>query len=342
MSVEIQRLLDVLVAGKSLTQDESLRAFQIMMNGGATPAQIAAFLVAMRIKGETVEEITGAALTMRHKALEFAAPDDAIDTCGTGGDAKGTYNVSTAVAIVVAACGVPVVKHGNRSVSSKSGSSDVLEVLRVDVKASPEVMQRALNETNLCFLMAPSYHKAMKHISPVRQDLKLRTIYNLLGPLSNPAGVKRQLVGVFDRTLVRPLAEVLKALGLERAWVVHGADGMDELSLTGPSYVASLEKGEIEEFTLTPQDAGLEPCKMEDLIGGEPEENADALKHLLLGQENAYRDIVLLNSAAALLIAGRCDNLKAGVALAAAAIDSGKARGVLGRLADITQVEESV
>jgi anthranilate phosphoribosyltransferase len=341
MSVEIQRLIEQLVARQDLTREETGRAFQIMMNGGATPAQIAAFLIGLRMKGEKRDEITGAAETMRHKALDFTAPDNAIDTCGTGGDALGTYNISTAVALVVAACNVPVVKHGNRSVSSKSGSSQVLQELLVDVNAPAEIMRQALEEVNLCFLMAPGYHKAMRHLAPIRQELKLRTIFNLLGPLSNPAGVKRQLLGVYDRALVPLLAEVLRDLGAVKAWVVHGADGLDEISLTGPTYIAKLENGRIEETMLHPEDAGLAPCRMDALIGGSPEENAAALKHVLLSDQGAYRDIVLLNSAAALMIADACENLPEGIAMAAEAIDSGKAHKTLMKFAEITQQKDA-
>ncbi len=324
------------VDGHNLTQDESRRAFQIIMNGGATPAQIAAFLVALRIKGESVSEIAGAAYTMRVKSHNFNAPDNAIDTCGTGGDATGTYNISTTTAIVVAGCGVPVVKHGNRAISSKSGSADILQHLGVNLQASPKRMQEALEQANICFLMAPNYHKAMKHIAPIRQELKLRTIFNLLGPLSNPASVKRQLIGVYDRKLLRPLAEVLRELGTEFAWIVHGADGMDELSLTGETYVAELCDGNIRELTVTPEELGLNRCTLEELQGGDPAANAKAMEQLLAGDVGAYRNIVLLNSAAALLVAGKVDTLNDGITKAAEAIDQYKARNALQQLIAIT------
>ncbi len=339
VALPFQTFIEQAVNGEDLTREQTQRAFQIMMSGGATPAQMAAFIVALRIKGETVEEITGAALTMRHKALAFTAPAHAIDTCGTGGDASGTYNISTATAIVTAACGVPVVKHGNRSVSSKSGSADVMSQLGVNLSASPQLMQRALNECNLCFLMAPAYHRAMRHVAPVRQELGLRTLFNLLGPLSNPAGVKRQLLGVYSPDLLLPMAETLREIGVEHAWIVHGADGLDEISLTGDTHVVELKHNEIKSFIITPQSAELEPCKMTDLKGGDAKKNAQALEQLLAGRASAYRDIVCLNSAAALIIAGKCNTLTHGVKLAQNAIDTGDARHVLNQLIAITGEE---
>jgi len=279
---------------------------------------------------------SGAARAMRAKALPFAAPENAIDTCGTGGDASGTYNISTAAAIVTAACGVPVVKHGNRSVSSKSGSADVMRELGVNLDASTERMQQALQECNLCFLMAPNYHKAMRHIAPIRQELRLRTLFNLLGPLSNPAGVKRQLLGVYSPHLLQPLAEVLRALGTEHAWVVHGDGGLDEISLTGPTQIAELKDGSITLREITPQDARLKPCTMEELKGGDAMVNAQAIERLLAGHASAYRDIVCLNVAACLLIAGKVPNLPAGVAMAVEAIDNGTARQILSQTVSIS------
>lgn len=334
----IQQVVD----GRDLSREESQRAFQIMMQGGATPAQMGALLVALRIKGETIDELTGAAITMRQKALQFDAPENAIDTCGTGGDATGTYNISTATAIVTAACGVPVVKHGNRSVSSLSGSADVMRQLNVNLTAPPEVMQQALNECNLCFLMAPSYHKATRHVAPVRQELGLRTLFNLLGPLSNPANVKRQLMGVYDGQLVEPLAHVLRELGATDVWVVHGHGGLDEISLTGETKIAELKDGKITSKTIHPHDAGLEICDMKDLEGGDAEYNARAIERLLAGSASAYRDIVCLNSAASLIVAGRTDNLRTGVEIAQQAIDSGDARHVLNQLVEITNQEANL
>ncbi len=334
--IPFKDFIEKTVSGESLTDEEALRAFQIMMSGGATPAQMAALLVAMRINGETVSEMIGAAKAIRHNALTFDAPEGAIDTCGTGGDATGTYNISTATAIVAAACGVPVVKHGNRSVSSKSGSADIMRVLNVDLTAPAEVMQQALHDCNLCFLMAPTYHKAMRHVAPVRQELGMRTLFNLLGPLSNPGGVKRQLMGVYSADLIEPLAKVLRELGCEHAWVVHGHGGLDEISLTGPTKAAILKDNEITLTEIHPSDAGLELCEMEELKGGEATENAAALEQVLAGKKSAYRDIVCLNTAASLVIAGKTNNLAEGVILSAEAIDNGSARHVLNQLIEIT------
>lgn len=336
----IQTHIAKAVDGIDLTPEEAERAFQTIMNGGATPAQMAAFLIALRMKGEAVSEITAGAKVMRAKATPFSAPEGALDTCGTGGDAKGTLNVSTAVAVVVAACDVPVVKHGNRSVSSRSGSSDVLSALGVNVLAAIPVLEYALKHCNLTFLMAPHFHSAMRHVAPVRQELSLRTVFNLLGPLSNPAQPKLQVLGVYDRKWLRPLAEVLRDLGSERAWIVHGSEGLDELSICGESHVAELKDGEIREFTITPEDAGLPRAELSAIIGGDAEYNARALNRLLLGEASAYRDIVLLNAAAALLVAGKAADLPAGVALAAEAIDSRKAQQTLATLVSISQADE--
>lgn len=324
-------------SGQSLSEDQAQAAFEIIMSGEASPAQIASLLTALAVRGETVAEITGAARIMRAKALPVKAPANAIDTCGTGGDAAGTVNISTAVAIVVAACDVPVAKHGNRKASSKSGTADVLEALGVNLDATPDVVEQALAEANIGFLFAQKHHSAMKHVAPVRGELGIRTIFNLLGPLSNPAGAKRQLLGVFSADWVKPMAETLQALGSERAWVVHGADGLDELTVTGPSQVAELKDGQVSVFEITPGDAGLSTHDASALKGGEPEDNAKALSALLDGAPGAYRDIVLLNAAAALVIAGKADDLKAGAALAAAAIDQGKAKATLAKFAAITQ-----
>lgn len=340
MTNTIQTHIAKAVDGIDLTADEAERAFQIIMNGGATPAQMAAFLTALRMKGETVTEIAAGAKVMRAKATPFAAPDGALDTCGTGGDAKGTLNVSTAVSIVVAACGVPVVKHGNRSVSSQSGSSDVLGALGVNVQANIQVMEYALQHANLAFLMAPLFHSAMRHVAPVRKELGLRTVFNLLGPLSNPAQPRHQVLGVYDRKWLRPLAEVLRDLGSERAWIVHGGEGLDELSISGESYVAELKDGQIREFTLTPDDAGLPCAELDAILGKDAEYNARVLNRLLLGEKSAYRDIVLFNAAAALVVSGKAADLPAGVALAAEAIDSRKAQQALATLVSISQADE--
>lgn len=343
MTNTIQKYINKCVDGDGLDATEAEHAFQIIMNGGATPSQMAALLVALRMKGESVTEITAGAKVLRHKAEAFAAPEGAVDTCGTGGDARGTLNISTAVAIVVAACGVPVVKHGNRSVSSKSGSSDVLSELGVDVNAPFPVLQHALTQCGLTFLMAPRFHKAMRHIAPIRQELGMRTIFNLLGPLSNPAKPLYQVVGVYDRKWLEPLAEVLRELGCKRAWVVHGSDGLDELTTTGASWVAELrEDGSIHSFTITPEELGIAPVELKELEGRTPDFNAERLRELLMGQKDAYRDVVLLNAAAVLLVAGKADTLAAGMAIAADAIDSRKARETLATLVTITGSHETL
>jgi len=333
---DLKALLGIVAQGKSLTEAEAETAFDIIMSGDATPAQMGGFLMALRVRGETVDEITGAARVMRAKALSIAAPAGAIDTCGTGGDGAGTWNVSTAAALVLAAAGVPVAKHGNRALSSKSGAADVLAALGVNIDADMVLVKRALWEANICFLMAPRHHSAMRHVGPTRVELGTRTIFNLLGPLSNPASTKRQLVGVFARTWVEPVAQVLAKLGLERAWVVHGSDGLDELTTTGPSFVAELSEGRVHTFEVTPEEAGLPRARPEDLKGADAATNAKALRHLLDGGSGPYRDIVLLNSAAALFVAGKVGKLSEGVRLAGEMLDSGRARRVLDRLVEIT------
>jgi anthranilate phosphoribosyltransferase len=307
-----------------------------MMSGDATPAQMGGLLMALRVRGETVEEITGAATVMRGKMTTIKGPPGAIDICGTGGDGTGSYNISTASQFVVAACGVPVAKHGNRAASSKSGASDVLEALGVNIEADFALVEKALAEAGTCFLMAQRHHSAMRHVGPIRGELGTRTIFNLLGPLSNPAKVKRQLIGVFAPQWLEPLAAVLRDLGHERAWVVHGAGGMDEVSTLGPTQVAELKDGRIATFEVTPADAGLPAATLEDLIGGDRDHNAAALRGVLEGKPGAYRDIVILGSAAALIIAGRAETLQQGADLAAQAIDSGRALEVLNRLVRIT------
>lgn len=333
---DFKALLNVAAAGKSLTSEQAEAAFDIMMSGNATPSQMGGFLMALRVRGETVEEITGAVRAMRAKMARIEAPAGAIDTCGTGGDAAGTWNISTGAAIVVAACGVPVAKHGNRGLSSKSGAADVLGVLGVNIDADMALVKQALWEANICFMMAPRHHSAMRHVGPTRVELGTRTIFNLMGPLSNPAGAGRQLTGVFDRRWVAPMAEVLGKLGTERAWVVHGSDGIDELTTTGPSYVAEWKDGKVTTFEVTPEEAGLPRAAAADLKGGDPATNALAVNALLDGHPGAYRDIVLYNSAAALLVAGKAATLRAGVQMAADAITSGKARATLARLVAIT------
>ncbi len=328
MSGDLKSLLAMVAAGRSLSESEAEAAFDIIMSGDATPSQMGGFLMALRVRGETVDEITGAARIMRAKAVPIEAPPGAIDTCGTGGDASGSFNISTASALVVAGCGVPVAKHGNRALSSKSGSADVLTALGVNIDADLAVVHACLWEVGIGFLMAPRHHSATRHVAPTRVELGTRTIFNLLGPLSSPALARRQLVGVFAPEWVRPMAEVLGRLGGERAWVVHG-DGLDELTTAGPTKVAALDHEWVETFEVTAGDAGLPPARLEDLRGGEPALNARLMQDLLAGVGGPLRDVVLLNSAAALLIAGRAATLYEGAELAARAIDSGAARQIL-------------
>ncbi|HEX6841298.1 MAG TPA: anthranilate phosphoribosyltransferase [Stellaceae bacterium] len=334
-AADFKALLGKLAAGQRLSEDESAQAFDRMMSGDATPAQMGAFLMALRVRGETVEEITGAARTMRAKAAHVRAPAGAIDTVGTGGDGIGTFNISTAAALVVAGCGVPVAKHGNRAFSSKSGAADILAALGVNIDAEAVIVERAISEIGIGFLMAPRYHSATRHVGPTRAELGTRTIFNLLGPLSNPAGAKRQLVGVYAANWVRPVAEVLGKLGSERAWVVHG-DGLDELTTSGTTLVAELKDGKVSGFEVTPEDAGLPRAELDEIKGGDPAANAAHMTQLLEGRRGPLRDIVLLNSAAALIVAGRARDLRQGVDQAADAIDQGKARRVLEKLVAIT------
>ena len=335
-SYDMKEIISLVASGERLNVEQARAAFDIMMSGDATPAQIGGFLMGLRVRGETVDEITGGAMTMRAKALAIAAPDDAIDVVGTGGDAHGTYNISTASALVVAGCGVPVAKHGNRALSSKSGAADVLGALGVDVDADMTLVQRSLTDAGICFMMAPRHHGAMRNVGGPRVELGTRTIFNLLGPISNPAGVKRLLVGVFDRRWVEPIAQVLGRLGAERAWVVHGADDMDELTTTGVSYVAELSGGEVRNLEVSPEDAGLPRARLDDLLGGDAEANAAAIRALLDGEPGPFRDIVLLNAAGALIVAGVAEDLKTGVTCAIESIDSGAARAKLDSLVRIT------
>ncbi len=295
------------------------------MQGEWSNEQIAAFLMGLSIRGETVEEITGAARVMREKALPISAPEGAVDCCGTGGDKSGTYNISTAVAIVAAACGVPVAKHGNRSASSKSGAADVLEALGINLNVEQDKLEEAIKLYNFAFLMAPRHHAAMKYVVPVRKSLGVRTIFNVLGPLSNPAKTKFQLLGVFDKELLLPIAQVLQKLGTQSAWVVHGSDGLDEITTTGETYVSKLHNGEITQSVITPADFGLDIAKAEDLVGGEPEVNAKALLSVMQGEKSAYRDIVIANCAAVLIVSGKENDMKKAAETAAQAIDSGRA-----------------
>ena len=326
---QLKALIGIVAQGKALTEAQAEQAFDIMMSGNATPAQMGAFLMALRVRGETVEEITGAARAMRAKALRITAPPGAIDVVGTGGDASLTFNVSTAAAIVTAGAGVPVAKHGNRAISSKSGAADLLAALGFNLDCDFALIERAIAEAGFGFMLAPRHHGAMRHVGPTRVELGTRTIFNILGPLTNPAFVKRQLVGAFARQWIEPMARTLGNLGCERAWVVNGSDGMDELTLTGPSFVAELKDGKVATFEVTPEDAGLRRAMPAALKGGDGAENAAQLRAILGGEQGALRDFVLFTAAAALLVAGKAKSLKVGAALAAQSIDSGKARGVL-------------
>lgn len=323
--------------GQFLSESEMMDCMTKIMEGACDPAQIGAFLMGLSMRAESIEEITGAARVMRDKALPINAPEGAVDCCGTGGDKSGTYNISTAVAIVAAACGVPIAKHGNRSSSSKSGAADVLEALGVNLDVPQEKLEEALRLFNFAFLMAPNHHQAMKHVVPVRRALGVRTIFNILGPLANPAKTKFQLLGVYDRKLILPIASVLRNLGTKNAWVVHGEDGLDEITLTGTTYIARLDNGQIIEDTLRPEDFGLRQCMPADLLGGTPQENAAALRAILSGQKNAYRDIVLANTAAVLMVSGKEQNLTDASRTAAHAVDSGNSLKLLEEYISFTQ-----
>jgi anthranilate phosphoribosyltransferase len=322
-------LLARVAAGETLDADQARSAFDLIMDGAVSPVQISAFLMALRVRGETVAEIAGGAAAMRARATPVLAPDGAVDTCGTGGDGRGSLNISTAAAFVVAGAGVPVAKHGNRAASSRCGSADVLGALGIRLDLEPAAVADLMRETGFGFMLAPRHHGAMRHVAPVRGELGIRTIFNLLGPLANPAGARRQLVGVFAPIWVEPMARVLAALGAERAWVVHGEDGLDELTTTGATRVAEAHDGIIRIFSVTPEDAGLPRGTATDFAGGGPEENAAIIRNLLAGHAVPARDVVLLNAAATLVVAGRCPDLRTGVALARDAIESGRAQGVL-------------
>lgn len=315
--------------GSPLTQTESEHAFGVMLSGESTLAQTGAFLMALRVRGETVDEITGAAIAMRSRMLRVNTLPDAIDIVGTGGDNSGSYNVSTLAALITAACGVPVAKHGNRAASSKSGTADVLTALGVKVGLDPAGVARCVAKANVGFMFAPTHHASMRHVAPVRVELGTRTIFNLLGPLCNPAGVKRQVLGVFSRSWVEPLAHVMKTLGSETVWVVHGTDGLDELTTTGETYVSALENGMVRNFTITPEEFGLKRGAHDGLKGGEAAYNAQALHDVVEGKRTAYRDIAVMNAAAGLMVAGRADKPKLAAELAEAAIDDGRVRKTL-------------
>ena len=336
MSDDIKPLIGT-AADRPLTRAEAETAFNILFEGEATPSQIGGLLMALRTRGETVDEYAAAAAVMRAKCNAVKGPAGAMDIVGTGGDGKGTLNISTATAFVVAGAGVPVAKHGNRNLSSKSGAADALGQMGVNVMVGADVVERALSQVGIAFMMAPMHHPAMAHVGPVRAELGTRTIFNILGPLTNPAGVKRQLTGAFSRAMIRPMAETLGQLGSERAWLVHGSDGTDEMTITGVSWVCTLEQdGSIREVELHPEDFGLPVHPFEDILGGTPEENGAAFRALLDGAPGAYRDAVLLNAAAALVVADAADDLKSGVAIAAESIDSGAALAKINALATLT------
>ena len=331
----VREALKIIAHGETLSQKASAMTFEAIMSGQGTDAQIGALLMGLHVRGETVAEIAGAAGVLRDKVLPVKAPADAIDTCGTGGDAKGTHNISTCAAFVVAGAGVPVAKHGNKSISSRSGSADVLAALGVNVDCPPETIEACIAECGLGFMYAPAHHAAMRHVAKVRRELGVRTIFNLLGPLANPAATKYQV----DAKYVEPIARVLGRLGVERAWVVHGLDGLDEVTTTNITEVALLDQGQVSTFRISPRNAGLPDAKPEDLIGGDAEENAAHIRSVLQGNQGPIRDIVLMNAAAALLVAGKANTLRDGVALAAESIDSGKAFKVLEGLVERTNAK---
>ena len=340
MADDFKALIAKVATGASLTREEAASAFDRMMSGEATPSQMGGLLMALRVRGETVDEITGAVSTMRAKMLGVKAPPGAIDVVGTGGDASGSYNISTCTAFIVAGCGVPVAKHGNRALSSKSGAADVLQALGVKIDLNPDEVARCIDEAGIGFMFAPAHHPAMKNVGPTRVELGTRTIFNLLGPLSNPAGVKRQMIGTFSKHWVEPMAHVLKNLGAESIWVVHGSDGLDEITISGPSAVAALENGKVRAFEVTPEEAGLKRARPETLKGGDAETNAKALLDVLKGKPGPFRDVAILNAAAALIVAGKAKDLKSGAAMAGHSIDSGEAEGRLDRLVAVSNATE--
>jgi anthranilate phosphoribosyltransferase len=332
MADEFKALIAKVATGASLTREESASAFDRMMSGEATPSQMGGLLMGLRVRGETVDEITGAVTTMRAKMLGVKAPADAVDVVGTGGDASGSYNISTCAAFILAGCGVPVAKHGNRALSSKSGAADVLQALGVKIDLNSEQVGACISDAGIGFMFAPAHHPAMKNVGPTRVELGTRTIFNLLGPLSNPAGVKRQMIGTFSRHWIEPMAQVLANLGSESIWVVHGSDGLDEITTSGATSVAELKDGKIRTFDITPEDAGLPRAMPQALRGGDADHNAKALLDVLKGKPGPFRDVAVLNAAAALIVAGKAKDLKDGAAIATKAIDSGEAEGRLDRL----------
>jgi anthranilate phosphoribosyltransferase len=330
--MDIKTALNKIAQHQDLTGEEMRSVMTAIMEGEATPSQIGAFLMGMRVKGETVGEIAAAVSIMRAKMVPVKAPENAVDIVGTGGDEVGTLNISTASAIVAAAAGIPIAKHGNRALSSKSGSSQALEALGIKLDLSPEQISACIETAGIGFMFAPAHHPAMKHVGPARMELGVRTLFNLLGPQSNPAGVRRYVLGVYDKQWVEPVAAALLANRAIKAWVVCGSDGLDEITTTGPTFVAQIADGDLRSFEVTPEDAGLPRAKLDDLLGGDPEHNAAALRAVLDGEPSPYRDIVLLNAAAALIVADKVTDLRTGARIAAEVIDSGEARATLDRL----------
>jgi anthranilate phosphoribosyltransferase len=334
---DFKTLIAKVASGANLSREEAAHAFDRMMSGEATPSQMGGLLMALRVRGETVDEITGAVTAMRAKMLKVDAPDGAIDVVGTGGDASGSYNISTCAAFIVAGAGVPVAKHGNRALSSRSGAADVLGALGVKIELSAAQVGECIDKAGIGFMFAPAHHPAMKNVGPTRVELGTRTIFNLLGPLSNPAGVKRQMIGVFSKDWIEPMAHVLKNLGSECVWVAHGSDGLDEITTSGPTAIAALENGKVWTFEINPEDAGLAKVGREALRGGDAETNATALMAVLQGIKSPFRDVALLNAAAALAVAGKAQDLKDGMALASKSIDSGAAKDRLDKLVAVSR-----
>ncbi|MBB3947751.1 anthranilate phosphoribosyltransferase [Rhizobium skierniewicense] len=337
---DLKLLIAKVANGESLSREQSREAFDILMSGEATPSQIGAFLMALRVRGETVDEISGAVSSMRSRMIPVSAPADAMDIVGTGGDGLGTYNISTLASIIVAGTGVPVAKHGNRALSSKSGTADALSVLGVKLDIEPDLISLCIREAGLGFMFAQRHHSSMRHVNPSRVELGTRTIFNLLGPLSNPAGAKKQLLGVFAPHWLVPLAEVLRDLGSESVWVVHG-DGLDEITTTGTTRVAALENGKIRSFELTPKDFGVGVARIDDLKGGDGVANAAALRDVLGGAQNPYRDVSLCNAAASLVVAGKAETLADGMKIASSALDDGRATAALDRLIAVSNEEQA-
>jgi len=338
--MDIKAALNKIATHQDLTGEEMRSVMTTIMDGEATPSQIGAFLMGMRVKGETVGEIAAAVSILRAKMVPVKAPEEAVDIVGTGGDGVGTLNISTASAIVAAAAGVPIAKHGNRALSSKSGSSQALEALGIRLDLTPDEISTCIEKTGIGFMFAPAHHPAMKHVGPSRAELGVRTMFNLLGPQSNPAGVRRYLLGVYDRQWVEPVAAALLANRARKAWVVCGSDGLDEITTTGATFVAQIADGDLRSFEVTPEDAGLPRARLDDLLGGDPEHNAAALRGVLAGEPSPYRDIVLLNTAAALIVADKVGDLRTGARIAADVIDSGQARATLERLIAVSNGQD--